>query len=103
MTFLLNSYFLEKKRNDETIRTITFPNGSLKTRKQQPLIHISDEVLFLENAPKECVRVTTKYAPDKKAISKMLKDTGELPEGVEIEDREDKFTITTTGVKDNGQ
>ena len=33
----------------------------------------------------------------------MLKDTGELPEGVEIEDREDKFTITTTGVKDNGQ
>jgi hypothetical protein len=42
----------------------------------------------------ELFRVTTNYAPDKKAILSYVKDTGDVPEGITVEDRDDKFSIT---------
>tara|TARA_R100000315_G_C5235722_1_gene147918 strand:+ start:15157 stop:15705 length:549 start_codon:yes stop_codon:yes gene_type:complete len=99
MTALLYSFFTYKKLEDPEIKTISFPNGTLKTRKQQPLLIIEDRDEFFRalGDKQELVRIVTKYDPDKKAIMKYIKETGDVPLGVSVEDRDDKFTVTTGG------
>jgi|TARA_R100000482_G_C5128843_1_gene150542 hypothetical protein len=99
LTETLYAFFLHKKNENPTVKTISFPNGTLKARKQQPLLIIEDRDEFFRalGDKQELVRVVTKYDPDKKAIMKYIKETGEVPQGVSLESRDDKFIITTGG------
>ena len=90
-------YFSYQDLNDPDLKTKTLPNGTMKIRKQQPLLVVEDRGLFLSKLPDnhELIRVTTKYDPDKKAIMKYIKETGDVPDGIVVEERDDKFTIKT--------
>ena len=102
MTVRLQGYFLAQVANDPDLKTKSMVNGTMKVRKRQPLVHIEDKDVFLKNlgpnqhlkSGEELYRVTTNYAPDKKAILAYVKDTGDIPEGITVEDRDDKFSIT---------
>ncbi len=99
LTETLHAFFLYKKKEDPTVKTISFPNGTLKARKQQSLLIIEDREQFFRalGDKQELVRVVVKHDPDKKAIIKYIKETGDVPEGVSLEERDDKFTVTTGG------
>jgi len=89
-------------------KTVSFPNGTLKARAQQPE-WVFDEPTFMEwaevNAP-EFVRVKPPPPPeiDKTAAKKFLKPVdgevvtplGEVAAGVEVRDRPPKFTVEVT-------
>ena len=102
MTARLQGYFLAQVANDPDLKTKSMVNGTMKVRKRQPLVHIEDKDVFLKNlgpnqhlkSGEELYRVTTNYAPDKKAILAYVKDTGDIPEGITVENRDDKFSIT---------
>tara|TARA_Y100000310_G_C20566968_1_gene755969 strand:- start:201 stop:743 length:543 start_codon:yes stop_codon:yes gene_type:complete len=101
MTVRLQSYFLGLIVNDPDLKTKSMVNGTMKVRKLQPLIHVEDKAVFLKNLGPdqrlvdgtELFRVNTKYEPDKKAILAYVKDTGDIPKGVKVESRDDKFSI----------
>ena len=97
MTAGLQEYFSRLVADDPKLKTKSFPNGVMKLRKQQPLLHIDDKELFFMNLGDrhELARVTTKHDPDKKAIMEHIKTTGEIPEGCRLEVRNDKFSINT--------
>jgi len=74
---------------------ITLPYGTLSQRKQPERITIEDIDAFCQaNSGSDLVR--TKETPDKKAIKQHIKADGEIPDGVEVERADPKFTITTT-------
>lgn len=100
----LRDYFFNLRVDDPDLKTKSMPNGTLKVRKQQPVLHINDEKRFLENDSGAMTRTIPSYlAPDKKAILKYIKETGDVPEGVSLETRDDKFSVTiNTGVKNVG-
>ena len=56
---------------------------------------MEDEGLFLTKDNGDLTRIVPGYlAPDKNAIKKYIKDTGDIPEGISVEERDDKFSIT---------
>jgi len=93
----LYQYFSYQVLNDPDLKTKTLPNGTMKIRKQQPLLVVEDRAVFFKNLgdKTELTRVTTKHEPDKKAIMKYIKDTGDVPDGIVLEERDVKFTIKT--------
>ena len=70
-------------------KTEKLVNGTLSLRKQQPLIEIIDEQLLLNSG--EFVRIKTTSSIDKAGIRTYIKETGEIPEGVDYLELEDKF------------
>ena len=102
MTVRLQGFFLGLVVADPDLKTKSMVNGTMKVRKMQPLVVIEDKDLFLKNLGPdqhlkdgtELFRVNTKYEPDKKSILKYVKDTGDVPDGIMVEDRDDKFSIT---------
>ena len=102
MTARLQGYFLAQVASDPDLKTKSMVNGTMKIRQRQPLVHVDDKDVFLKNlgpnqhlkSGEELYRVTTNYAPDKKAILAYVKDTGDVPEGITVENRDDKFSIT---------
>jgi len=70
-------------------KTEKLVNGTLSLRKQQPLIEIIDEQLLLNSG--EFVRIKTTSSIDKTGIRTYIKETGEIPEGVEYLEQENKF------------
>ena len=93
----LYGYFSYQVLSDPELKTKTLPNGVMKIRKQQPLLVVEDRDVFFRNLgdKPELTRVTTKHDPDKKAIMKYIKETGDVPDGIVVEERDDKFTIKT--------
>jgi phage host-nuclease inhibitor protein Gam len=102
MTVRLQSYFIGLVAIDPSLKTKSMVNGTMKVRKMQPLVHVDDKDAFLKNLGPdqhlkdgtELFRVSTKYEPDKKAILSYVKDTGDIPDGIVVESRDDKFSIT---------
>ena len=102
MEIRLQSYFLALVVDNPDLKTKSMVNGTMKVRKRQPLVKIEDKDLFFKRlGPEqhlkdgtELFRVNTKYEPDKKSILKYVKDTGDVPEGILVEERDDKFSIT---------
>lgn len=102
---LLAEYALKKKENDPDFKTLKLPNGKLTFRKQQPEWKLDDSKVIesLKNAGEDdLIKVTEK--PKLAEIKKKFKaskgkainpDTGEVIEGITVEDRPEKFGVTT--------
>ena len=98
MEIRLQSYFIALVVDNPDLKTKSMVNGTMKVRKRQPLITVEDEGLFLTKDNGDLTRIVPGYlAPDKNAIKKYIKDTGDIPEGVSVEERDDKFSITIKG------
>jgi len=96
----LQLYFLGLVASDPDLRTRELPNGTLKARKQQDELVIEDENAFVRRYKPDAMEngfINIKYQLkiDRRAIKKYIKETGDLPEGCRLDDRDDKFTITT--------
>lgn len=87
LTRQMQNYLRQNK-----LKSLSLPNGYIGFRKQVDLIEISDDDLFLENAkPEFLIQIPEIYKPDMKSIKEYIKNTSEIPDGVEIKTREDKF------------
>ncbi|MBC8256150.1 MAG: host-nuclease inhibitor Gam family protein [Candidatus Marinimicrobia bacterium] len=75
-------------------KTEKLVNGTLSLRKQQPKIEILDEGLLFESG--EFIRTKTSSSIDKAEIRNHIKQTGEIPDGVEFIERDDKFGYKVT-------
>lgn len=80
------------------LKTLSLIHGTLKRTAARESVVITDEDalrLWAASHPQEVLR-QVKPAPDKKAILALVKSTGELPDGVEIEKGEDSFSVSFT-------
>ena len=80
------------------LKTLNLIHGTLKRNAARESVIITDEDalrLWAASHPQEVLR-PVKPAPDKKAILALVKSTGELPDGVEIEKGEDSFSVNFT-------
>lgn len=74
------------------LKSLSLPNGKIGYRKQVDLIEISDDDVFLENAkPEFLIQIPEIFKPDLKSIKDYIKNTSDIPAGVNIKTREDKF------------
>jgi len=74
------------------LKTLSLPNGKIGIRKQPDTIEITDETLFLTTAGSELLKyVPEKFEADLKSIKDHIKKTSEIPAGVELKAKEDKF------------
>lgn len=88
--FLSNRFRYYLKSNN--LKSLSLPNGTIGFRKRPKKVEIVDEELFFQNAnPSMLKHHPENYEPDLNAIKSHIKDTSELPKGVEIISQEDKF------------
>lgn len=74
------------------LKSLSLPNGTIGMRKQPETVEIVDEDAFIANAAPDLLRhVPESYEPDIKAIKALIKDTGEIPKGVELKEQDAKF------------
>ena len=74
-------------------KSIKLLNGTLKRIKGRERIEILDEETFLSQAPPELISERIVRRPDKKAILARIKETGELPPGIDLVRSEDSFKV----------
>ena len=106
---LLTEYGMKLKEDDEDIKTHSLPFGKLKFRKQRPKWKYHDSMLLL-NSLKKADRddlIKIKESVDKRELKKQVEvagnqvvnpETGEVIEGVEVQERGEKFSIDVEGV-----
>ncbi len=88
--FLSNRFRYYLKSNN--LKSLSLPNGTIGLRKRPKKVEVVDEELFFQNAnPSTLKHHPENYEPDLNAIKSHIKDTSELPKGVEIISQEDKF------------
>ena len=78
------------------LKTMNLIHGTLKRIAARESVVITDEDalrLWAASHPQEVLR-PVKPAPDKRAILALVKSTGEMPDGCEIEKGEDSFSVT---------
>lgn len=100
---LLAEYAMEQRKNDPKFKSLKLPNGRIGFRKQQPKWEYDNEkVIEALKASERDDLIRVKEEPDKSAIKKAFKvaenkvinpDTGEVVEGITIEQREDAFSV----------
>lgn len=92
-TALLQEYMIKELEKDPKSRSIKLPSGTVRFRKQQPEWQFEDEkvISWLKSNKPELIRTIEKY--DKNDIKKIVKETGEIIDGIKIENREDKFEV----------
>jgi hypothetical protein len=73
-------------------KTINLINGKLKRIKGRDRVEIPDIDAFVGTAPGEFLNVKT--IPDKTSIMAHIKETGEIPEGVDLVTGEDSFKVS---------
>jgi hypothetical protein len=100
---LLTEYAMNLKEDDEDIKTYSLPFGKLKFRKQRPKWKYHDSMLL--NSIKKADRddlIKIKESVDKREFKKQVEvagnqvvnpETGEVIEGVEVQERGEKFSI----------
>lgn len=99
----LSAYALQKRENDPEFKSQNLPNGRIRFVKQQPKYHYDDKVLLesLKKAERSDL-IKIKESPDKATLKKVFvpndgklidPDTGEVVEGVTIEEREEAFKV----------
>lgn len=105
---LLTEYFIAEKEKDPKFK-ISTPYGKVSSRKQQPKWNYEDEKLigYLENYKPELIRIKKEVNKNdfKKAVKEkdgfilmddgkvVSNETGELIEGVTVEERPDSINI----------
>jgi hypothetical protein len=86
-------YMQQERQADPAVKTIKLPHGSLKMRAQQPEF-VYDEEALLEWARKVMPSsIIVKESFPKQIAKDWLKTTGELPDGVTITERPEKFSV----------
>ena len=68
-------------------RTIKLVNGNINLRKRQPKLEIVDEEII----PNQFIKIREVSSIDKSGIKAYIKSTGEIPEGVDYVEQDDKF------------
>jgi len=91
--FLLQGYFLESRKADPTIKTIKLPHGALKMRTQQPEYTYEDDQLLAWAHVNLPTAIVVKESVAKQQVKDHIKETGEIPDGVSITERPEKFSI----------
>lgn len=86
---------LQRFLEDSGARKAEFPHGTVRFEKARESVAISDEAAFCEEHGAESPFVRLKLSPDKTAIKKHAKETGELPALCDIERGPDVFRIKT--------
>lgn len=101
----LAEYAMDLKKKDPKFKTLKLPNGELSFRKQQPEWILDDEKVIKalkESGKDDLIKVTEK--PKKDEIKKAFKahgnkainpETGEVVDGITIEERPEKFGVKT--------
>jgi len=78
----LHAYILSTEK-----KTVKLVNGVLSIRKRQPKLEIIDEEII----PNQFINVKEVSSIDKSGIKAHIKSTGEIPEGVDYIQQDDKF------------
>lgn len=103
---LLDDYALRKREQDPSFKSLSLPNGRIGFRKQQPKWNYDEKTLldYLKRTElHELIRTT--QVPNKTEIRKVFevvgdkvinKETGEVVEGIEIEQRPEAFSWSVT-------
>ncbi len=79
--------------HDKSRKTIKLPAGELQARKGPDSVEITDLGRFLDAQADGSPLVRVKREPDKPAVLRHVKDTGELPEGVTYVEGEVAFKV----------
>lgn len=88
---------LERFIREQGVKTIELPNGTLKIRKSQDKIEITDAQLFMSNAIPELLRIIPEIVkPDINKIKAYVKQKGIIPPGIKYEEGKDQFTYKLT-------
>lgn len=90
---MLNEFMLTEVAKDEKCRSIKLPHGTLRMRKM-PLKWEFDDVktiAYLENNYPDMVQLIKKF--DKAKVKEIVKKTGEIWDGLQIIEQEDKFEV----------
>lgn len=106
LTDALESYFRKLRESNPKLKTHSLPFGKLQIRKQQPKWKYDDDKLLksVKRVMPEAIRV--KEEVDKIELKKRVKivnnipinpDTGEVIEGIVIEERPEEFSIKVEG------
>lgn len=100
---LLAEYAFNLKKQDPKMKTVKLPNGNLSFRKQQPQWNLDDETVLqaLKKSNRtDLIKVTEKpMLADIKKVFVVVEgkavdpDTGEVVEGITIEERQEKFGV----------
>ena len=86
--------YTKRELEGEPERSIMLPSARLSLRKPTTKIVITDEKTALETLSKEHSEfVKIKASIDKAALKKHIKATGEIIEGVELQEGEESFAI----------
>ncbi len=102
---LLAKYAMSKREINPDFKSTKLPNGAIRFKKQQPKWSYDDKKLvesLKQSGHDDLIRV--KEEPNKTAVKKLFvvndgkaidPATGEVIEGVTVEEREDKFEVVT--------
>ncbi|HEY5534913.1 MAG TPA: host-nuclease inhibitor Gam family protein [Ignavibacteria bacterium] len=83
---------MEGYLRQQQLKSLQLPSGVVGLRKQQPKIEIVDSDKFYENADESILRkIPESFEPNLKAIKEKLKETGEIPQGVDVIEQDSKF------------
>ena len=86
---------LEYYLREEKLKTLDLPNGIIKIRKLPEKVIIVDEEKFFKKATNALLNIIPETAkPDLLKIRSLIKKTGRVPDGVEIQNGEEKFSYT---------
>ena len=97
---LLLEYYLEEKRNNPKLKTLSVPNGKFKARTTKKIHYDDDKMLqYLKDNHYSLVRTEVKEVFDKNEVKKMFKNgvdifTGEIVEFV-TETEETTYSVKT--------
>lgn len=85
---------LEKFIRDQDKKTIDLPNGTLKIRKKPDKVEVKDLDLFLQHANKDMITVVPEsIKPNLSGIKSVIKMSGRVPEGVELIEGQEDFSL----------
>jgi hypothetical protein len=93
LTSQMKNYLITKD-----VKSLSLPNGTIGMRKQPETIEVVDESVFISEALPDLLRhVPESYEPDLKAIKALIKETGEIPKGIEVKAQDPKFYYKLIG------
>lgn len=86
---------LESFIREEGKKTIDLPHGTLKVRKLPDKIEIADMGKFLEHAKSEMISIVPEsLKPDLNKIKAYIKNSGRIPNGVNLIEGKEEFKLT---------
>jgi len=98
---------LELYLREENLKTLDLPNGIIRIRRSQDKVIVVDEEKFMNKATNALLNIIPESVkPDLLKIRSWIKKTGRIPEGIEIQSQQEKFSYTikrnNNGTKETG-